>query len=90
MMDFLNLILEPLQEVFAKFKEFAPNLLAMLVILAVGILLARLLRAILVKVPDSGQVRQLVRPDGIYHADAQRRSVGETVIARRRRSFSGC
>jgi hypothetical protein len=49
MMDFLNLILEPLQDVFTKFKEFAPNLLAMLVILALGILLARLLRAVLVR-----------------------------------------
>ena len=49
MMDFLNLILEPLQEVFAKFLAFAPSLLAMLVILVFGILLARLLRAVLVK-----------------------------------------
>lgn len=49
MKDFLNLILEPLQDVFSKFKEFAPNLLAMLVILALGILLARVLRTVLVK-----------------------------------------
>ncbi|HLP97020.1 MAG TPA: hypothetical protein VK149_01105 [Sideroxyarcus sp.] len=49
MMDFLDLILEPLHEVFLKFKAFAPNLLAMLVILVVGILLARMLRALLVK-----------------------------------------
>jgi hypothetical protein len=49
MTDFLNLILEPLQEVFLKFKAFVPNLLAMLVILIVGILLARVLRAILVR-----------------------------------------
>ena len=49
MMDFLNLILEPLQEVLAKFQAFAPSLLAMLVILVFGILLARVLRAILVK-----------------------------------------
>lgn len=48
-MDFLNLILEPLQDVFSKFKEFAPNLLAMLVILALGIVLARVLRTVLVK-----------------------------------------
>src|SRR3970282_103159 len=48
-MEFLNLILEPLQEVFAKFKAFAPSLLAMLVILVVGIVLARVLRAALVK-----------------------------------------
>jgi hypothetical protein len=49
MTDFLNLILEPLQEVFAKFRTFMPNLLAMLVILSVGILVARVLRAILVR-----------------------------------------
>jgi len=49
MNDFLNLILEPLQEVFSKFKEFVPSLLAMLVILALGILLAKVLRAVLVK-----------------------------------------
>ncbi len=48
-MEFLNLILEPLQEVFAKFKAFAPSLLAMLVILALGIVLARVLRTALVK-----------------------------------------
>ncbi|MFH2134846.1 MAG: hypothetical protein ABII81_06650 [Pseudomonadota bacterium] len=49
MMDFLNLILEPLQDVFLKFRDFLPNLLAMLVILLLGILLAKLLRFILVK-----------------------------------------
>ena len=49
MTDFLNLILEPLQEVFLKFQDFLPNLLAMLVILLLGILLAKLLRFILVK-----------------------------------------
>lgn len=49
MMDFLNLILEPLQDVLLKFKVFLPNLLAMLVILAFGILLAKLLRIVLVK-----------------------------------------
>lgn len=49
MMEFLSLILEPLQEVFLKFKAFLPNLLAMLVILIIGILLARILRAILVR-----------------------------------------
>lgn len=49
MMEFLSLILEPLQEVFLKFKAFLPNLLAMLVILIFGILLARILRAILVR-----------------------------------------
>lgn len=49
MMDFLNLILEPLQDVLIQFKQFLPNLLAMLVILALGILLARVLRIVLVK-----------------------------------------
>ena len=49
MTDFLNLILEPLREVYGTFKAFVPNLLAMLVILFIGILLARILRAILVR-----------------------------------------
>jgi len=48
-MDFLNLMLESLQEVFVKFEAFLPNLLAMLVILAVGILLARVVRVLLLK-----------------------------------------
>jgi hypothetical protein len=50
MKDFLNLILEPLTEVFRRFTAFLPNLLAMLIILIAGILLARLLRALLVRV----------------------------------------
>lgn len=49
MADFLNLILEPLEEVYRNFKSFLPNLLAMLVILLAGTLLARLLRAILAR-----------------------------------------
>jgi hypothetical protein len=49
MMDFLNLILEPLQEVFLKFKVFLPNLLAMLVIMALGFVLAWIVKVILVK-----------------------------------------
>jgi len=49
MMDFLNLILEPLQDMFLKFKAFIPSLLAMLVILLLGILLAKLLRLVLLK-----------------------------------------
>ncbi len=48
-MDFLNLILEPLQEVFLKFKVFLPNLLAMLVILVLGIVLAKLIKIALAK-----------------------------------------
>lgn len=49
MMDFLNPILEPLQEVFLKFKVFLPNLVAMLVIMALGFVLARLIKVVLVK-----------------------------------------
>lgn len=49
MTDFLDLMLEPLQDVFEKFKVFFPNLLAMLVIFVVGIVLARVLRTLLVK-----------------------------------------
>jgi hypothetical protein len=49
MMDFLSLILEPLRDVFLKIKQFLPNLLAMLVILIIGILVARLLRMVLVR-----------------------------------------
>ena len=49
MTDFLNLILEPLQEVFHAIKQFLPNLLAMLVILIIGLVVARVLRAILVR-----------------------------------------
>ncbi|MDD2915070.1 MAG: hypothetical protein PHP70_07095 [Gallionella sp.] len=49
MMDFLNLILDPLREMLLQFREFLPNLLAMLVIFALGFLLARLLRTLLVK-----------------------------------------
>ena len=49
MTDFLNLILEPLQEVFLMIKTFLPNLLAMLVILLVGILLARVVRIVFVR-----------------------------------------
>jgi len=49
MTDFMNLILEPLQEVFKKITVFLPNMLAMLVILILGIVAARLLRALLVR-----------------------------------------
>jgi len=49
MEDFINLILEPMKELFIKFKVFVPNLLAMMVILAVGILLALAIRRIVVK-----------------------------------------
>jgi hypothetical protein len=49
MNDFLDLILEPLQDVFHTIKQFLPNLLAMLVILIIGLLVARVLRAVLVR-----------------------------------------
>lgn len=48
-MEFLNLILEPLEEVFSKFKVFLPNLVAMLVIMVLGFILARLIKVVLVK-----------------------------------------
>jgi hypothetical protein len=49
MEDFFNLILEPLTELFVKFKMFVPNFLAMVVILLVGILAAYLIKRSLVK-----------------------------------------
>jgi len=49
MENFLDLILEPLKELFLKFKAFVPNLLAMLVILIVGIVIARVIKLLLVK-----------------------------------------
>jgi len=49
MTDFLDLILEPLQDVFHTIKQFLPNLLAMLVILIIGLVVARVLRAVLVR-----------------------------------------
>jgi len=49
MENFLNLILEPLNELLLKFKVFLPNLLAMLVILLVGFILARIIKIMLVK-----------------------------------------
>lgn len=44
MNEFLTLVLEPFHTVFAGFKQFAPNLLAMLTILIAGIVTARILR----------------------------------------------
>ena len=49
MTDFLNLIFEPLKDVFHTITQFLPNLLAMLVILIIGILVARVLRVVLVR-----------------------------------------
>ncbi|OGS92820.1 MAG: hypothetical protein A2061_03730 [Gallionellales bacterium GWA2_59_43] len=49
MTEFLEMMFEPVQELYAQFRAFLPGLLAMLVILVAGILLAKLLRLILVK-----------------------------------------
>jgi hypothetical protein len=49
MQNFIALILEPLREVYGKFAKFVPNLLAMLIIILVGLLLARIVRAMLLK-----------------------------------------
>lgn len=49
MTEFLEMMFEPLQELFLQFRAFLPGLLAMLVILVLGILLARTIKAILVK-----------------------------------------
>ncbi len=50
MTDFLELILEPLEDVFHTIRQFLPNLLAMLVILIIGLVVARVLRAVLVRI----------------------------------------
>ena len=49
MQDFLTLVLEPFREVFAGFKRFAPNMLAMLTILIGGLVIARIVRLLLRK-----------------------------------------
>ena len=49
MEEILQLILEPMKDVFVKFREFAPNLLAMMTIILVGILSARIIKAILLR-----------------------------------------
>ncbi len=49
MQDFLDLIVEPLKGIYTDFIRFFPNLLAMLIIMAVGLLVARLLKAALLK-----------------------------------------
>ena len=47
MLDFLRLIWEPVKDAFAKFREFAPNILAVLLIILLGFLLARIFRGLL-------------------------------------------
>lgn len=49
MTEFLEMMFEPLQELFLQFRAFLPGLLAMLVILALGILLARLVKVVMLK-----------------------------------------
>lgn len=49
MRDFIALVFEPFREVFLGFKQFAPNLLAMLTILFLGIVTARIIRLLLRK-----------------------------------------
>jgi len=49
MKDFLEMMFEPLQELFRQFRAFLPGLLAMVVILVAGMLLATLVRWALVK-----------------------------------------
>jgi hypothetical protein len=47
MQDFLRSIWVPLKEIYAKCLEFAPNILAMLLIILFGFLLARIFRGLL-------------------------------------------
>jgi hypothetical protein len=49
MTDFLELIFAPLQDLFLQFRAFLPGLLAMLVILAAGLLLAKLIEFVLAR-----------------------------------------
>lgn len=49
MEEFLNLVLEPIKELLLKFKMFLPNVLAMLAILLIGFILARIIKLILVR-----------------------------------------
>lgn len=46
--DFIQLILEPLKEVYIKFINFLPNLLAMLIVILIGAVAARIVKAFLV------------------------------------------
>lgn len=49
MMEFLEMMFEPLRDLFVQFKTFLPGLLAMLIIMVVGILLAKLIKLALIK-----------------------------------------
>jgi hypothetical protein len=50
MNEFFRIILESLQEVFFKFKEFTPNIIAALTIIIIGILFARVIYLILLRI----------------------------------------
>ncbi|MBI5100407.1 MAG: hypothetical protein HZB33_01020 [Nitrospirae bacterium] len=50
MEGFLSLILEPINEVYLKFKGFFPNILAMLTIIIIGICVAWLVKTVFLKV----------------------------------------
>jgi len=49
MQNFFSLILEPLKGVYAEFADFFPNLLAMFIIIFLGIVAARIVRAVVLK-----------------------------------------
>jgi hypothetical protein len=49
MQNFLDLILEPLKGIYTEFIKFLPNLLAMLIIFFVGILAARIVKTVVLK-----------------------------------------
>jgi hypothetical protein len=48
MSRFFQMILDPLQEVYLKFVSFLPNLLAMLIVILIGIVAARVIKGLLV------------------------------------------
>jgi len=49
MQNFLDLIMDPLRGVYTEFIKFLPNLLAMLIIILIGIVAARVVRAVVLK-----------------------------------------
>jgi Mechanosensitive ion channel, conserved TM helix len=50
MLNFFELILDRFKEIYIQFANFFPNLLTMLIIIMIGIFLARLIRFILIKI----------------------------------------
>jgi hypothetical protein len=46
--SFFQLIFEPLKEVYLKFINFLPSLLAMLIVIIIGVIVARLVKALLI------------------------------------------